>query len=458
MAGSGLASVVTAGMATAREVSPWETSVGDEISDLARSGTVAYGATVSGTLFGVDASSGTRSAVADGGEGSQYTAVAAGKESVAAGTEDGTLHCYTRSLSTRWKLPLAGRVAGVTVADGTILATAGDTLYALGPDAETLWKKQLNTDEGLSTPAVGDGTVYVQEGLSSDVVGLVYAFDLQSGSKLWDTNGPTASQDDYGFKRGFVQLSPDGSRLIARASKHQQFGDFNDGIAVVDTETGVMQWRTQAAKPFGATAVSNEAVFTDDGGLTAYALTDGSELWRLGENADAVTYADGTVYYKHVISSRYGDKYRVRAIDSTNRTVQWETSVREDHEDSIATVTPERYVLASGNRVVGYRRTGVSTTSSRTASAGTGTDETGPSGGTTSVGAVSDEGTTRETSGTADRDPTTSAAGTDRRVFLHPSGGFLTGRITGDSAFGAVIAIFSVLSLLSTWIIYFNKE
>jgi outer membrane protein assembly factor BamB len=99
-----------------------------------------------------------------------------------------TLFAVTRSGRLLWSVDTIQNVDGSPVVgqDGTIYITAGDSVYALGPDGSTKW--QAKGPGGPMTPPTlaGDGTVYV--GYPSGLLAL-----HADGSVKWNLHGYAAA-------------------------------------------------------------------------------------------------------------------------------------------------------------------------------------------------------------------------------------------------------------------------
>lgn len=197
----------------------------------------------------------------------------------------------------RWRRDLGGLIRGSpTVVDGTVLigvgchnlacapfaeaadATENGWIYALDAETgETDWRYAVG-NEVVSTPAVGDGTVYV--GASDDSL---YSLDIGSGDVDW-----TYEADDM------IWSSP------TVAFETIYFGDWSGIVHAVDAASGDERW---TADPFaryisGSVAVDEEGVYVGDtpyntlddpsthyGELFKFDRRTGDELWSFETDA-----------------------------------------------------------------------------------------------------------------------------------------------------------------------------
>lgn len=183
------------------------------------------------------------------------------------------MHLYALDAATgeeRWSRDLGGLIRGSpTVRDGTVLLGVGcynlacswyaeeaevsenGWLYALDAGSgETAWRHDVG-DEVVSTPAVGDGTVYVG---ASDAT--LYALEIGSGDVEWtyDAEDMIWSSPALAFGTVFV-------------------ADWNGLVYAVDAASGDSEWTADTIGNYisGSVAVDEEAVYV---GHTPYNTLD----------------------------------------------------------------------------------------------------------------------------------------------------------------------------------------
>jgi len=244
--------------------------------------------------------------------------------------------------SEQWRFETDGRVvSSPTVGDGTVYVGSHDNnLYALDTtDGTEQWRFKIR-DGFTSSPAVADGTVYAgsRNGL--------YALDADgwSGSKLID------SPEQWRFKSGgnsspvvadgtvyignlyavdatdgteqwhFEVFSIYSSPTVADGTVY--VGSHDNHLYAVDTTDGTEQWCFETGDSiYSSPAVARGIIYvgSDDNNLYAIDAADGTEQWRF-KTGDEVksppTVADGTVYVGSFDSNLY-------AVDTTDGTEQW---------------------------------------------------------------------------------------------------------------------------------------
>ncbi|MFB6096005.1 MAG: PQQ-binding-like beta-propeller repeat protein [Haloferacaceae archaeon] len=182
-----------------------------------------------------------------------------------------------------------------TVADGTVYSFDSDRggVRALSiADGSELWSHQpeIPGSPTMSTPAVADGTVFVDYDADSGLSG-VSALDADTGERLWQ------HLHDYGHH---FPPTVAGDTVIVRGA---------DTLFAYDAADGTERWRGPAStnsggayyQDVGSAAVADGTVYAPDGDdLVALDLASGDLQWRFGAGEIAVSsapvVADGTVY------------------------------------------------------------------------------------------------------------------------------------------------------------------
>ncbi|WP_323675613.1 PQQ-binding-like beta-propeller repeat protein [Halorubellus sp. PRR65] len=179
-----------------------------------------------------------------------------------------------------------------------------------------------------STPAVVDGTVYV------DADRYVYAIVASDGTERWRFQTETRLQDALVVDDGTVFVGSKGGRVFA-----------------LDAATGEERWRarTGGAVTGRPPVVVDGTVFVGDaeGVLSAISVSDGSVRWRFeaGGAVTAPAYADGTVF----VGSADGNVY---AVDADAGSEAWRYETRGEVGAVPAVVDGRVYVGVKSGQVV----------------------------------------------------------------------------------------------------------
>ena len=162
------------------------------------------------------------------------------------------------------------------VGDVVVVGSGDGCVYAV--DARTGKERWRSRTAGRirSSPAVAEGAVYFG---SAD--GSLYAVDLASGALRWrfDTEGRTLSWRTFGYDRKTIQSSPavgDGAVYV---------GSRDGRLYAVDARTGDQKWRSAGTEAWVITspALSGGLVLSgrsDDQYVSAVRASDGAEVWR----------------------------------------------------------------------------------------------------------------------------------------------------------------------------------
>lgn len=135
----------------------------------------------------------------------------------------------------------------------------------------------------LASPVVSGNNIFVM-----DSKGVVSAFDLKSGKRLWEN---TLKANIGGFKEAKSKasgLAVDGNTLFATTGV--------GGVFAMNTETGAPKWRKVMDSPIRiAPTVTNGMLLiqTVDNKIYALDKTNGQELWKFGVALEDTVIAGG---------------------------------------------------------------------------------------------------------------------------------------------------------------------
>jgi Ca-activated chloride channel homolog len=147
------------------------------------------------------------------------------------------------------------------------------------------WRVQLEPRQGVPTPAVSDGRVFVGGGFGTHDF---FAFDARTGTRAWH-----------------LHTKDDGPTAAVLAEEFVAFNTESCTLVVVDAVSGTVAWERWLGDPLLAQpAVMDGRVFmaypTRLGHrLGAFALKNGSPLWETRLDHDVITapvVAEGKVY------------------------------------------------------------------------------------------------------------------------------------------------------------------
>ena len=259
-----------------------------------------------------------------------------------------------------------------SVSDGAAYVTnLHGKLYALSmADGKTIWKRDLETFDEASSPAVVGDTLVVHR-----KAGSVLVLDRRNGRVLWTyaTAGQIESSPvvvdgvDYlgdwagnvyalDLKRRSVRwVHDDGCKITASAAIADgavYLGDYCGRVLALSASSGATRWTASAGSPvYGAAAVSGGRVFVpsrDTGALYAF-TTGGSYLWRVSTGGyvySAPAVLGGRVYF----GSYTGVLYCVSAATGA---VQWTLGLGGRISGSPAIVDGVVYAGSFAHRIVG---------------------------------------------------------------------------------------------------------
>jgi Ca-activated chloride channel family protein len=188
------------------------------------------------------------------------------------------------------------------------------------------WKVVIPGNRPLATPAVVDGKVLVGGGFGSHEF---YAFDAQTGKKLWlyrtGDDGPTAAAVEDGFIAFNTEsceleiITMDGKRVwkkwlgdplmsmpaISQGKVYMSYpdskGDHKHHLACFDLKTGKQHWTHDIpGETITAPVVADHKIYvaTVDGTLSCFYEQDGKLAWREKKNATSSPMVwNGQCYY-----------------------------------------------------------------------------------------------------------------------------------------------------------------
>ncbi len=197
-----------------------------------------------------------------------------------------------------------GVIAGVSALDATNIN---------GGIATRVWhNERVATDRIVAAPLAVDGYVFV--GTSDN---RVVALDESDGAELWS--------QELGHGVWGQPAYVDGLLIV---------GSLDKAVHAFDAATGDIRW----TKPVGGAIASSPLVIEDriyitgfDAQLHAFDL-DGNDLWQVDATDwiwNAPAYDDGRLFFGDV-------KGHVYAVDATDGTILWETTVSGSVEAGVA--------------------------------------------------------------------------------------------------------------------------
>ncbi|MFP8890352.1 right-handed parallel beta-helix repeat-containing protein [Natrialbaceae archaeon A-CW2] len=191
--------------------------------------------------------------------------------------------------SVLWSETIGEPLTSPRIVAGTLYVGSDDgSLYALDPtDGSELWSfetgRQLET-----TPAVSNGVVYVATSPRSGqpIDERVYAIEAASGTELWNADEPVLVNTALTTVDGVVYVA-----------------DFTGIVYAYDAEDGTLLWDSpvSASAINGAPAVAEGVVYvgSDDNHVYALEADAGTELWSFetgGDVRSSPAVANGVVY------------------------------------------------------------------------------------------------------------------------------------------------------------------
>lgn len=206
----------------------------------------------------------------------------------------------------RWRIDLAGPIGDMGYGDEGAYLGSGDSVVALTAAGDVRW--ETSVDESVrEAPAVADGTVY-----AATDAGTLLALDAADSEELW-----RRSVGDSATAPVFTRVDGEPTVLVGT----------DDGLVAVEAESGDERWRAETAPVRGSPAVTADlAVVGDgDGVLRGFALSDGTERWRV-ETGGAIHGAPAVGGEYAYVGSRDRHLYAVAVSDGS---VAWKTELRD---------------------------------------------------------------------------------------------------------------------------------
>ena len=202
------------------------------------------------------------------------------------------------SVTVDWELPevntgdhTAAKASPVAIESGDVVVP-GDTgrVHRVTPSGEVRWT--ADTEESTrgihGTPAVANGAVYV-----GAYDGALYAFDLETGERVWRRQLGDAVGSSPGYHDGTVYIAV-------------EYYDPSGGMFGVDAVTGDVEWvdRRPTDHPHSTCAIDRDVgrlvVGSNDGDLYAWSYPDMSFQWifETGEEikGPVATYDGGAFF------------------------------------------------------------------------------------------------------------------------------------------------------------------
>jgi outer membrane protein assembly factor BamB len=197
----------------------------------------------------------------------------------------------------------------------TALLSAGDWPQILGPHRDGIagesftlawpkkgpvevWSAEVGT--GFSGPAVRDGKVYQLHRVDDQLV--LQCYNAENGKPLWNAKHACSYRASISYD--------DGPRCVPTVTESQVITYGPGGqLQAVDLKTGQQQWIVDTHEKYKADAgyfgagsspivvedrvIVNVGGGRSDAGLVAFALKDGSELWKI--SSEAASYSSPVV-------------------------------------------------------------------------------------------------------------------------------------------------------------------
>jgi len=301
----------------------------------------------------------------------------------------------TGDVGSAWATETAGPISGGPVVVGDIaIVGSQDVLYGFDIDSGgDRWQFTEAEGEITTTPAVGDGLVYV-----GDQDGFVYAVDVETGEQQWRfetqgqvtapavfdgtvyvasgdgalhaidaTEGLSVDQDAWPVSVGSSLESAPAVATAAQSGRSEPtvfVGNESGQVTAVDAETGVTSWTRSienAARVPTAPAVLDGTVYVGSQGvggpqsgyLHALDAESGGEIWEFDTNGPVFgspAVAGETVY----VGSRSGLLF---GVGTANGTEQWSYDAGQQIQSAPAVADGTVYVGSLSSAVIGVDAT-----------------------------------------------------------------------------------------------------
>ena len=159
-----------------------------------------------------------------------------------------------------------------------------------------VWRSSIGEGGGYRYKITAQPIVFANRVVTMDSDGLVAAFDLATGSRLWrtDTQGEKDRSTNVGGGVSFDPIA--GGTVFATTGRAE--------ILALDANTGAIRWRKPLGSPARSAATIADGrlfVLTLDDRMQAFSTTTGDRLWNFQASAAATTllgqaapaYSDG---------------------------------------------------------------------------------------------------------------------------------------------------------------------
>jgi outer membrane protein assembly factor BamB len=170
--------------------------------------------------------------------------------------------------------------------DPTLAAELTEINNAFSP--RIVWSK--NVGNGVADyfsrlkPVAGYGKIY-----SANRIGDVYAFDLDTGKKVWHADLQKNSSSDSFFASSKSALLAGGPTI---GMNKVFIGSENGEVYSLDADSGSLVWQAQVkGEVISAPAVDNGTLVVNSasGILKAFDATEGTEQWKIEQDVPALT-------------------------------------------------------------------------------------------------------------------------------------------------------------------------
>jgi outer membrane protein assembly factor BamB len=170
--------------------------------------------------------------------------------------------------------------------DPTLAAELTEINNAFSP--RIVWSKNVGNgvDDYFSRlkPVAGYGKIY-----SANRIGDVYAFDLETGKKVWHADLQKNSSSDSFFASSKSALLAGGPTI---GMNKVFIGSENGEVYSLDADSGSLVWQAQVkGEVISAPAVDNGTLVVNSasGILKAFDATEGTEQWKIEQDVPALT-------------------------------------------------------------------------------------------------------------------------------------------------------------------------
>ncbi|MFF8904174.1 serine/threonine-protein kinase [Streptomyces olivaceoviridis] len=249
---------------------------------------------------------------------------------VYAGTSGGVLHAISRDGSKRWTVRLGDDVSTPVATRDAVYCVVGlhsedaRRLTAVSPSGSPLWTRTLG-DQRYDVPVLLAQDVLVSVG-GTNTGGLrCYASD---GSEKWTAK---------------TLAGPTGAPLVSGGTVCT--GSYGDVLLALDARDGSRKWQVSAGIDATAVALAGTTVFTDSAAaLQGFRISDGRRLWRQEDNGGTLTGGSRTL----AVGTEQGGVYAVRVADGSRA---WTYGFEGGSADPRAVVAGDTVYAHAGEKV-----------------------------------------------------------------------------------------------------------